>query len=49
MTRGEITETADEKLAVSLISCGYAEKAEEEVNSEAKRSNTRKREKGAED
>lgn len=49
MTRGEITETADEKLAVSLISCGYAEKAEEAVLNEAKRSNTRKREKGAED
>ena len=49
MVRGEITEAADEKRAASLISCGYAEKAEEAVLNEAKRSNTRKREKGAED
>lgn len=49
MVRGEISEAADEKLAASLISCGYAENAEEAVLNEAKRSNSRKREKSAED
>ena len=43
MTREEMTETADERLAASLISCGYAEKAEEAATGEAKRSNTKKK------
>ncbi len=46
MAKGEIKEAADERLAASLVSCGYAERVNE---NETKRGNTRKREKGAED
>ncbi len=46
LAKGETVETANEKLAVSLISCGYAERVNE---NEVKRGNTRKREKSIED
>lgn len=46
MAKGEIKEAADERLAASLVSCGYAERVNE---NETKRGNARKREKGTED